>query len=69
MEVVFKDYKYKKNKIDIKLNSKNINGIIGSNIDEIEEIIKIDNYDNNVLIDKKQLKKDDITTMATNLHS
>ena len=56
MEIELKDYKYKNKKINIKLNSKYINGIIGKNIEDWENIIKInEDYKDNVIVNKKIL--------------
>lgn len=56
MEIEFKDYKFKNKIYNIKFNSKNINGIIGKSLMEIEEIIRLkDKYEGKVLIDKKLL--------------
>jgi len=63
MEIELKEYKYKSKKINIKLNSKYIYGIIGKNIDDWEEIIKINsNYKDNVLINKKVLLENELNS-------
>lgn len=63
MEIELKEYKYKSKKINIKLNSKYIYGIIGKNIEDWEEIIKINsNYKDNVLINKKVLLENELNT-------
>ena len=63
MEIELKEYKYKSKKINIKLNSKYIYGIIGKNIEDWEEIIKINsNYKDNVLINKKVLLENELNS-------
>lgn len=63
MEIELKEYKYKSKKINIKLNSKYIYGIIGKNIEDWEEIIKINsNYNDNVLINKKVLLENELNS-------
>ena len=44
----------------IKFNSKDINGIIGNKVSDIEEIIKLDNESiDKIILDKKTLSKED----------
>lgn len=63
MEIELKEYKYKSKKINIKLNSKYVYGIIGKNIEDWEEIIKINsNYKDNVLINKKVLLENELNS-------
>lgn len=59
MEIELKGFKYKNKIINIKFNSKDINGIICNKPHEIEDILKITSeYQGKLYIDKKEVKKD-----------
>ena len=58
------EIEYKTKIGNIKFNSKNINGIIGNKLSDIEEIIKVD-YESidKIILDKKTLSKEDYNTL------
>lgn len=63
MEIELKDYNHKTKKINIRLSSKYINGIIGKNIEDWESILKINgDYKDNVLINKKILLENELNS-------
>ncbi len=60
MELEFKNYKYKDNKLSFTIKEKEINGITGNHLDEIISLIKL-NSDNikNIFVNNKELKEKD----------
>ena len=61
MELKWKDYKQKDSILNFTIKSNHINGITGTHLDELIDIIKINlNYKGTILVDNKELKKDQI---------
>ena len=60
MELEFKNYKYKDNRLSFTIKEKEINGITGNHIDEIINLIRLDvNNIKNILVNKKELREKD----------
>lgn len=63
MELIFKNYKYKDYKLNFTIPEDKISGIIGTNIDDLIDIIKLKyQFEGKIIIDKKELIKKDINT-------
>jgi len=60
MEITFKDYEYKNQKLCFTIKEKDINGITGNHLDDFISLMRLDNfYQKGILVNKKELKEKD----------